>query len=119
MNKRSRFASILLAALGAAAASADNASDAPATVQIVLPAETARLAPGPNLAAAQVCMVCHSVDYIYMQPPLTRDQWRGEVVKMKTAFGAPILDGNIDAIVRYLMSQNAPQIATGQKKGAD
>jgi mono/diheme cytochrome c family protein len=106
MIKRTRFASIFFAAMGCAAATAVAAEDAPATVRIELPAETARLAAGPNLAVAQACMVCHSVDYIYMQPPLTSDQWRGEVVKMKVAFGAPIPDENVDAIVTYLMSQN-------------
>jgi hypothetical protein len=54
-------------------------------------------------------MVCHSVDYIYMQPPLTSEQWRGEVLKMKNTFGAPIQDADVDKIVTYLMSQNGKQ----------
>jgi mono/diheme cytochrome c family protein len=106
MNRRNRLISILFAAVCAVAAAAGAAEGVPATVRIDLPAETARLAPGPNVAAAQTCMVCHSVDYIYMQPPLTSDQWRGEVVKMKTVFGAPLADGDVEAIVTYLMSQN-------------
>ncbi len=76
------------------------------TVAIELPAEHTRLAPGPNLAAAQICVVCHSVDYIYMQPPLTDDQWRSEVLKMKNMFGAPISDAEVEPIVIYLLSQN-------------
>ena len=76
------------------------------TVAIELPAEHTSLAPGPNLAAAQICMVCHSVDYIYMQPPLTDDQWRSEVLKMKNTFGAPISDADVELIVVYLLSQN-------------
>jgi hypothetical protein len=51
-------------------------------------------------------MICHSVDYIYMQPPLTKDQWQAEVVKMKKVFGAPVPDGEVDTIVEYLMSQD-------------
>jgi sulfite dehydrogenase (cytochrome) subunit B len=109
MSQRNRSAVILVAILGAGAASAATAVDTAEIVKIDLPAETARLAPGPNLAVAQACMVCHSVDYIYMQPPLTSDQWRGEVLKMRNVFGAPMLDNDIDAIVTYLMSQNGKQ----------
>ena len=77
------------------------------TVSIQLPAETAELKPGPGLDVARAnCMICHSVDYIYMQPPLTREQWQGEVMKMKKVMGAPIADGDVDTIVQYLMSQN-------------
>jgi sulfite dehydrogenase (cytochrome) subunit B len=77
----------------------------PVTIQ--LPAETARLKSGPGLEATQSnCMTCHSVDYIYMQPPLSKDQWHGEVMKMKKVMGAPIPDDQVDTIVQYLMSQN-------------
>jgi mono/diheme cytochrome c family protein len=76
-------------------------------VSIQPPAETAQLKPGPGLEAAQSnCMTCHSVDYICMQSPLTKDQWQGEVVKMKKVMGAPIPDNEVDTIVEYLMSQN-------------
>jgi hypothetical protein len=54
-------------------------------------------------------MICHSVDYIYMQPPLTKDQWHAEVMKMKKVFGAPVPDSDADTIVKYLMSQNGKQ----------
>lgn len=76
-------------------------------VAIQLPPETAQLKPGPGIDVARAnCITCHSFDYIYMQPPLTQEQWRGEVVKMKKAMGAPIADADIDTIVQYLMSQN-------------
>ncbi|MGO9443375.1 MAG: hypothetical protein ACLPXB_01210 [Thiobacillaceae bacterium] len=76
-------------------------------VTIQLPQELARLKPGPGLEAAQnTCTICHSVEYIYMQPPLTQEEWHGEVLKMKKVMGAPIPDDKVDAIVKYLMSQN-------------
>lgn len=76
-------------------------------VTIQLPAETAQLKPGPGLEVTRNnCITCHSVDYIYMQPPLTREQWHGEVMKMKKVMGAPIPDNEVDTIVQYLMSQN-------------
>lgn len=105
MNKRTRVAAIMFAVCSGAAWTVA-AAEQSQLVKVDLPAETARLAPGPDVASAQVCMVCHSVDYIYMQPPLTSEQWRGEVLKMKNTFGAPIQDADVDRIVTYLMSQN-------------
>jgi hypothetical protein len=41
-----------------------------------------------------------------MQPPLTEVQWRAEVMKMKTAYGAPLNDGDVETLVAYLVGQN-------------
>jgi mono/diheme cytochrome c family protein len=71
-----------------------------------LPDETATLAPGPNLETVQQnCVGCHSPDYISTQPRKLKDPaafWRGEVVKMKNAYGAPIEDESVPKIVDYL-----------------
>jgi len=76
-------------------------------VNIQLPPEAAALKPGPGQDVVQASWIaCHSDDYIYMQPPLTEAQWRAVVVKMKKAMGAPIADEDMDAVVRYLVSQN-------------
>jgi mono/diheme cytochrome c family protein len=77
------------------------------TVTIQLPPDARQFAPGPGQALAQAnCTVCHAADYVYMQPPLTKTQWTAEVSKMKTAYGAPIPDDAVDALVTYLVSQN-------------
>ena len=77
------------------------------TVNLLLPAETARFKPGPGVeTAVKNCSLCHSADYIYMQPPLSKAQWQGEVTKMRKVYGAPIEEADTDAIVAYLMSQN-------------
>lgn len=92
--------------LGLAAAALAYAGEA-GVVSVNLPGETAMLKPGPGLEVAQAnCLICHSVDYIYMQPPLTEAQWRGVVMKMKKVMGAPIPDGDVDSVVRYLVWQN-------------
>jgi len=102
-NALSLLAGIAGLSIAFQVATAQNLSE----VSIDLPEETAQLKPGPGLELARDnCMTCHSVDYIYMQPPLSQEQWKGEVVKMKKAMGAPIADSDIDAIVQYLMSQN-------------
>lgn len=93
------FASLLLIALAAPAFAAEQ-------VSIRLPQENAHLKPGPGRDKAEVCVKCHSADYVYMQPHLTRPQWTATVMKMKKVMGAPIPDGDVEAIVGYLMSQN-------------
>ncbi len=109
MSERSRFSTIVGVVLGCAACTA-HAAELSNPVNIELPVETARLKPGPGMdTALGSCMTCHSVDYIYMQPPLTTDQWRGEVLKMKNVFGAPFPESDVDTIVAYLMSQNGKQ----------
>lgn len=100
--------SLLLAGLlGLSLAAPAFAADKMGKVNIKLPDETAKYMPGPGEKTANNnCRTCHSVDYVYMQPPLTREKWHAEVVKMKKVYGAQIDDKDVDAIVDYLMSQN-------------
>ncbi|MEW6132543.1 MAG: cytochrome c [Pseudomonadota bacterium] len=110
MNTLMKPAMVCAAFIALAMSPAARTADMSAVVTIDLPGETAELKPGPGREAALAnCMICHSVDYIYMQPPQTRDQWKASVVKMQKTFGAPIKDEDIDAIVGYLMSQNGKQ----------
>lgn len=92
---------LALCAAGLAASRADSNSS------ITLPAPNVTLKDGPNFALAQgKCLVCHSADYIYIQPPLTKPQWTAEVTKMQKTYGASIDDADIPLLVDYLMSQN-------------
>ena len=82
-------------------------ADAGGKVSITLPPANIDLKPGPNLGLAQAkCVVCHSADYIYTQPPLNKKQWTAEVQKMQKTFGGPISDDDVAPLVDYLMSQN-------------
>ena len=58
-------------------------------------------APGADIAQAN-CIMCHSHEYISMQPPLTRDQWKAPVAKMQQKYGAPIAPEAVDALLDYL-----------------
>jgi len=108
MRKPVIQSSLLLAGLLGLVLSAPGfAAEKIGKVTIKLPDETAKYLPGPGEQIAnQNCRTCHSVDYVYMQPPLTSEQWHGEVTKMKKVYGAQIDDKDIDTIVTYLMSQN-------------
>ena len=78
-----------------------------------LPAETTRLKPGPGLEVVQQnCVLCHSVDYISIQPRLTAAQWRASVVKMQSKYGAPIATNRIDEITGYLSTNYGSATAT-------
>ena len=95
------FAALAVLVVGGSwiAAGADPAAD-----EWKLPPETAKLKPG--LEAGLVtgnCILCHSVDYISTQPPMTRAQWTGTVTKMQKKFGAPLPADKVDAIVEYLV----------------
>jgi hypothetical protein len=80
---------------------------ADSTTSITLPPPNITFKDGPNVGLAQSrCLICHSADYVYIQPPLTRAQWTAEVTKMQKTFGAPITDADIPLLVDYLMSQN-------------
>jgi mono/diheme cytochrome c family protein len=76
-------------------------------VSVDLPAANYEFKDGPNVNLARSrCIVCHSSDYVYMQPPLTQKQWTNEVNKMVKAYGATIPPEEVEPIVQYLMSQN-------------
>ncbi len=49
------------------------------------------------------CSACHSLDYIQMNSPFPgRKLWEAEVNKMIKAFGAPIPQEEVGALVDYL-----------------
>jgi cytochrome c551/c552 len=74
--------------------------------EIQLPAETTALRasslPGYRIAT-QKCAICHSADYITLQPPaMSLKQWTAEMVKMQHAYGAPLDDEDIKPLAVYL-----------------
>jgi len=98
---------VLAALLGAGVATAGPIAPPKGPVSISLPGDAGMaFKPGPGLAAAQAsCLTCHSSAYVSTQPVLSRAQWTAEVVKMRTAYGAPITDDQVPAIVDYLTTQ--------------
>jgi len=69
---------------------------------------TFQAGPGSELATTY-CLICHSAEYVYMQPPHSREKWNHLVHKMKQTFGCPIPESDIPALVSYLVSQNDKQ----------
>ena len=52
-----------------------------------------------------LCNICHSLDYITMQPPFSRGQWTATVTKMIKVMGGPINDEDAKVIINYLVAQ--------------
>ena len=73
--------------------------------EINLPPEGAALRPSelPGYTIAlQKCAICHSSDYINLQPPhMSLTQWTAEMVKMQHAYGAPIDESEIKLLAVY------------------
>jgi sulfite dehydrogenase (cytochrome) subunit B len=71
-----------------------------------LPAEKMVLKPGKGREVViGQCTLCHSVDYLTTQPPLTRAGWTASVDKMRSKYGAPIPTNAIPVLVDYLVVQ--------------
>jgi cytochrome c5 len=62
--------------------------------------------PGADIANTQ-CMICHSAGMVTRQPPLSFDQWKEEVEKMRTAYGAPLPADQVETVAKYLAGINA------------
>ena len=78
---------------------------------ITLPADHAygALKPGPGIEITRIfCVVCHSTDYIVMQPRGDAKQWQAIVTKMIKVNGAPISEQDAKTIVEYLTSEYGP-----------
>jgi cytochrome c5 len=71
-----------------------------------LPEARVDLKPGDGLPKVETfCNICHSLDYITMQPRFSRPQWTGTVDKMIKVMGAPIKEEDAKIIIDYLVAQ--------------
>lgn len=78
----------------------------------VFPADPVYFQPGPGQEIANgYCLICHSAEYIYMQPPHSQTTWTDIVKKMKRVMGCPIPDDQIEGLASYLFQQNSISLA--------
>ena len=98
-------------AMGASNGYAGSPSDEPLattlnrTVNLTLPDSHNVFPPGEgaDIANSQ-CMICHSAGMVTRQPPLTYDGWKSEINKMRSAYGAPLPEDQVDSLAKYLTS---------------
>jgi cytochrome c551/c552 len=73
-------------------------------VKIELPRETETFKPGNGFEIANAqCLICHSADYVAIQPPLSRAFWKSSVQKMQQKYGAVIPEEQVEPLVGYLV----------------
>ena len=74
-----------------------------AVVSVELPVSNEIFPPGPGADVADSqCLICHSAGMVLRQPPLTKEQWRSEIQKMRSAYGALLPVDQVDALSEYL-----------------
>jgi mono/diheme cytochrome c family protein len=95
---------------GSASGKKDEASRQWAVVSVELPVSDENFPPGigADIATSQ-CLICHSAGMVLRQPPLTKEEWRAEIVKMRSVYGALIPDDQVDRLSEYLKSINGRQ----------
>src|SRR5260221_3812270 len=76
-------------------------------VSVELPTSQTPFPPGNGSVIANAyCLICHSAGMVLRQPPLTQDEWVGEINKMRNAYGAALPADQVDALAKYLHSIN-------------
>lgn len=83
-------------------------------MNISLPAGGAAFPPGPgaDIANAQ-CVMCHSTSMVMKQPPLSADEWKMIILKMRTSFGAPIPLEQVNQLADYF------KLINGRERGTE
>jgi cytochrome c5 len=81
-----------------------------AIVRVELPAtdEAFPSGIGADIANSQ-CLICHSAGMVLTQPPLKKDEWRAEIMKMRSSYGAPIPEDQVDGLSEYLTNISGRQ----------
>lgn len=106
--KKLLFLSMLTIAIGSGYAYAQDkgAKDTVVTgtvKSITLPDIITPLKDGPGKEIVEGnCNVCHSTDYINMQPKLAKAKWAAIVKKMVKTYGCPANEAEMKAIEDYL-----------------
>jgi hypothetical protein len=95
----------------ALAARPDQPLPVPHSIAVQLPVSTQGFAPGPGAELAGKCLICHSAEMVTTQPRLTEAQWKAEINKMRSVYGAPIADDEVDRLTAYMTALNAAQPA--------
>ena len=67
-------------------------------------------------AATTYCVMCHSRGMIDSQPPLSRDAWKTEIHKMRTAYGCPVNEGLDEELVDFLYQYNHKPLQAASKQ---
>ena len=97
---------ILVIIAASMAAALAYAASGDAVHSIELPKSDVALRAGNGKETTErFCGICHSPDYITMQPPFSKAQWTATVNKMIHVMGAPIGEEDAKVIIGYLAAE--------------
>ncbi|HUI45797.1 MAG TPA: cytochrome c [Nitrospirota bacterium] len=97
---------MLASASGNAQGQSGGDQDKSSVHSITIPSTDVTLKPGPGLDKVRtLCNICHSLEYITMQPALPEATWSAEVNKMIKVMGAPINGEDAKIITEYLSAE--------------
>lgn len=74
-------------------------------LEIKLPDETTMYPANANpayITTLQKCIICHSADYVFYQPNLSKSDWNKITDKMRVSFKAPVTEEEAAQIAGYL-----------------
>jgi hypothetical protein len=63
--------------------------------------------------ANEHCLLCHSRGMIDTQPPLTRETWKKEIDKMRTAYGCPLRADQTIGVAEFISHANSAPASGG------
>ena len=113
MNIRHAIALSLIVGLGGLvpvfAQSAPPAPIAIHSVAVDLPVSHSSFPPGPGSELTGKCLICHSAGMVLKQPALTKAEWTAEINKMRSVYGAPIDDSDVEPLSVYFTKVSADQ----------
>src|SRR6202790_2007018 len=74
------------------------------SLKLDVPTSDAMFPAGPGSDAINNnCIACHSADHVLNKPSLSREAWQEVVIKMITAYKAPVTADDAKAILDYLV----------------
>ena len=74
------------------------------SVSVELPVSERMFPDGPGADTVNNnCLACHSAAMVLDQPAMGRSAWQAEVNRMRSLFKAPVDEGDVAAIVDYLV----------------
>ncbi len=101
---------VLFALPGPAFSQGTKDEDMNAVHSITLPKVPVQLKEGKGKALVEkYCAICHSPDYIPMQPAFPQERWDGIVHKMIKVYGAPVPEDVAKEIIEYLGNNYGPR----------
>ena len=84
---------------------------------VELPIDDQQYPDGPHADVINAnCTACHSASMALNQPPLSADQWKAEVSKMRDTYKAPVPASAMPDIVAYLTAMSARQSGSVSNK---